>query len=105
VLFKAPDGINPFKPGQLFKVHVNAVAISVSVTKARDTPKKRKARPIKATKRKPKPIRSLTLEAQFEAQFRVKLCEILASPEYADITIEQLAKVMPDLTVREIVSA
>ena len=62
--------------------------------------------PVIAPKRKPgRPRKVTSLEKQFEASFRVKLCEILATPQYAGITIEQLAKVMPDLTVREILSA
>lgn len=105
-----------FTPGTHYRCTVTKSAITIDTrrsiqedgevevrTVSAKKPAKKVETPPKA-KRKPKRTRSLTLEAQFDASFRVKLCEIVAQ-DFPEITLGDLAKVIPDLTIGEIVSA
>ena len=106
-----------FTPGTLHRCTVTKSAITIDTrhawygdgqVKVRTVSAKKPAKKVETppkAKRKPRRPRSLSLEAQFEAAFRVKLCEILTEPQFAEVTLEEVAKVIPDLTLREILSS
>lgn len=122
VLFKAPGALPKFKPGQTFTFSVRAVGVFVSIAVHKRGKSPYQILPATKVKKPAKPKRPVAhearnranfkavktaglLQARFEDRFRANLCKILKDPKFGGITLEQLAKLRPELTIGEIVSA
>jgi len=122
VLFNAPPHSRPYKPGKTYPVTVSKKGIFIQIGKAsgdnygegtpreirassKEPPKKKGTkRPARRPTRTPKksPSRIARIEAEFEGLVREQLVKMLQT-ELSDVTLAQLASVMPELTVGELI--
>ena len=100
-----------YKPGKTYETTVSKKGIFIQIGKASGpnrgdgTPielRSKKAKKKKATK-KLRPDRIATLEAEFEELVRERLVKMLQT-ELTGVTLAQLAAVMPDLTIGELMN-
>jgi len=120
VLFNAPPRSRPYKPGTTYPVTVSKKGIFIQIGKAsgdnygegtprevRSTkPPKKKGtkRPARRIPRTPKksPRRIDKLQAEFEGLVRERMVKLLQT-DMSDVTLAQLAAVMPEITVGELI--